>query len=164
MSYAQAITGVTPFSRAEATVMTVWPSNALYGLGRLLGRLYSISWGSYIFRLGNLLALLTMPLGALLYLIKIAPGVGTRYRLTNRRVVVERGILGAYERSVDLDRFNQIDVAQRPGQAWYDAGDLIFRLDNTETFRLQSVSRPEAFRQTCLKSQRAYAGIKAVMA
>jgi len=45
-----------------------------------------------------------------------------------------------------------------------NAGDLIFRLGATETFRLEAVSRPEAFRQVCLKSHRAYVGVKQAIA
>ena len=42
----------------------------------------------------------------------------------------------------------------------FSAGDLAFRLGNVETFRLDGVSRPEALRQTCLKSRQAYVGVK----
>ncbi|MEM7313490.1 MAG: PH domain-containing protein, partial [Planctomycetota bacterium] len=57
----QAIAGVSPADQNETTVMTVWPSNGLYGLGRFFGGLYSIGAGFYVFRVGNLLALLTAP-------------------------------------------------------------------------------------------------------
>ncbi len=87
-----------------------------------------------------------------------------RYRVTDRRIVVERGLTGVEQRSVQLDRFDEIDVVVRPGQAWFHAGDLIFRLGATETFRLEAVSRPQAFRQVCLKSHRAYVGVKQAMA
>ena len=48
-----------------------------------------------------------------------------------------------------------------PGQAWYHAGDLVFKLGNVETFRLEGVSRPAAFRETCLKSHLAHSTVKA---
>lgn len=144
----------------EVSVMTVWPSVARYGLARLLARLYSLNFGFYVVRLGNLLALATAPLGAVLYLLRVAPFVGTRYRITDRRIVVERGLTGVEQRSVQLDRFDNVEVVVRPGQAWFHAGDLVFRLGKTETFRLEAVSRPEAFRQVCLKSHRAYTGVK----
>lgn len=165
----QAIAGVTPAEVQEATVMTVWPSVAMFGAGRLLGRLYAIRWPDiYIFRLGHLMALAMIPVSLVLFFLRILPGVGLRYRLTNRRVIVERGIMGTVERgimgteekSVDLDRFDAIDIDVLPGQAWYDAGDLVFRLGNTETFRLEGVSRPEAFRQTILKARMVYVGLK----
>jgi hypothetical protein len=157
----QPIAGVVPEELREVTVMTVWPSVAKYGLGQMLGRAYAIRWPDiYIFRLGNLLALLAIPLSLVLFFLRIAPGIGTRYRLTNRRVIVERGLSGTEDKAVDLDRFESIVIEVQPGQAWYDAGDLVFRNGNVETFRLEGVSRPDAFRATCLKSQMAHTGVK----
>jgi hypothetical protein len=155
------IAGVIPAEVKEATIMTVWPSVAMYGLGRLLGQWYAIRWPDiYIFRLGNLIALASIPVALVLYFLRIAPGFGVRYRLTNRRIVVERGITGKEDKAVDLDRFDRIEIEVQPGQAWYDAGDLVFMLGNVETFRLAGVSRPEAFRATCLKAHIAHTGVK----
>jgi hypothetical protein len=157
----QAIPGVSPASVAETRIMTVWPSIAKYGVARFLGRAYGIRAGWYIFTLGNFLALALAPLSAVLYLLRVLPG--ERYALTNRRVVIERGVLGEEMQSVALDRFDTIEIRVQPGEAWYHAGDLIFRQGEIETFRLPAVSRPEAFRQACLHAHRAYTGIKQAM-
>jgi hypothetical protein len=158
---AQPIAGVTPAEIRETTVMTVWPSVAQYGLGRALGSLFAIRWPDvYFFRLGNLIALLAIPVALVLFFMRIAPAIGTRYRLTNRRIIVERGLSGAPDKSVDLDRFDAIAIDVRQGQEWYDAGDLVFRMGNVETFRLSGVSRPAAFRETCLKAHLACVGVK----
>ncbi len=168
MSFAASVTptpisGVAPAAVRETTVMTVWPSNAKYSLGRTLGRLYAITWPDiYIFRLGNLIALASIPVALVLFFLRILPGVGTRYRLTNRRILVERGIAGKLDKAVDLDRFDSIEVDVQPGQAWYDAGDLVFKLGNVETFRLEGVSRPDAFRATCLKAHQSYVSVRKV--
>lgn len=156
----QAIAGVVSPDQKEVTVAITWPSIAAYPVGRMLGQLYSLQAGFYIFRLGNLLALLSIPIALPLYFVKVLPFVGKRFRLTNRRLIVERGLRGVEQSSVELDRFNQIDVLVRPGQAWFDAGDLVFRKDKVETFRIEGISRVEAFRQMCLKSARAYSGVK----
>lgn len=157
----QAIAGVTPAEVAETTIMIVWPSNAKFALGRALGSLYAIRFPDfYFFRLGNLFALLSIPIALALYFLRIAPGVGLRYRLTNRRVLVEKGLRAVIEKSVELDRFDAIDVVVRPGQEWYHAGDLVFRLGNVETFRLEGVSRPEAFKAVCLKAHQAYVSVR----
>lgn len=141
--------------------MTVWPSNARFALGRGLGRAYAVTWPDiYIFRLGNLWALLSIPVALVLYFMRILPGIGTRYRLTNRRIIVERGLTAKEDKAVELDRFDAIDIEVLPGQEWYDAGDLVFRRGTVETFRLEAVSRPAAFRQTCLKAHMAYLGVK----
>ena len=159
-SMKQAIAGVAPPEFDEVTVMTVWPSNAAFGIGRMLGSLYSIQAGFYIFRLGHLIALASIPVAAVLFFLRVAPFFATRYRVTNRRVIVERGISGQEEKFVDLDRFDEIDVVVQPGQAWYSAGDLIFRNGETETFRLAGVSRPESFRQVCLKARNGFVGVQ----
>ena len=157
----QIISGVVPPSVAEATVMTVWPSVAATTLGRSLGRLYRIRDGFGPLSIGRLALLATIPLGLMLYLSMRIPWAIRRYRLTNRRVMIERGINPKVEQYVDLDRFDAIDLIVSPGQEWYAAGDLVFRRGPIETLRLSGVSRPESFRQTCLKTRQAYVGAAA---
>lgn len=157
----QAISGVSPASVQETTIMTVWPSNAMFGLGRQLGKLYAWRFPDiYFLRIGNLIALLSIPIALVLFFMRVAPFIGQRYTLTNRRVVVYKGLLIEEERSVALDRFDKVEIDVLPGQAWYNAGDLIFRLGNTETFRLAGVSRPEGFRSQIIKAHMAYVGVK----
>lgn len=157
----QAIAGVAPPELQEVAVMSTWPSNAAYSLGRLLGQAYAIQFpGIYIFKLGNLIALLSIPVALLLFFTRIAPFVGKRYTLTNRRIVVQRGWTSRDDKSIDLDKFNRVVIDVRPGQAWYHAGDLIFYQQDVERFRLEGVSRPEAFRTSCMKSQASFVGVK----
>lgn len=168
----QAIAGVSPSAEKETAIMTVWPSIAVYSDGRMLGRLYSIKAGIWVITVGNLLALASIPHALFLYFYRLM--TGKCYRLTNRRIV-ELGTkfkfqvsfpafigvtIGGEVKSTELDRFDTIEVVRRPGQEWFDAGDLIFRMGKVETFRLDGVSRPEAFRQTCLKAHMAYVGVK----
>lgn len=63
-------------------------------------------------------------------------------------------------KSIELDRFDTIEIDCKPGQAWFAAGDLVFKQGDVEKFRLEGVSRPESFRQTCLKSHMSYVGVK----
>ncbi len=161
----QPIAGVSPPDLGEVTVMTVWPSIAAHPLGKILGRLYAIRFPDiYIFRLGNLLALMTIPIALVLFFRRLGPIVATRYRVTNRRLIVERGLRAVEEASVGLGEFNEVLVEVQPGHAWHFAGDLIFKNGDTEVFRLEGVSRPEAFRHVCLKAQVSYSGVEAVLA
>jgi hypothetical protein len=160
----QAIAGVTPAHVGEATVMMVWPSVAATSIGCLFGRMFSIRAGFGFLTLGNLIALASIPIMLLLYLMRKLPFWIERYRLTNRRVIVERGVHARIQQFVDLDRFDAIDVIVRPGQEWYPAGDLVFRRGATETFILRGVLRPETFRQTCLKGHQAYVGVRKAVA
>jgi hypothetical protein len=161
----QPIAGVTPSSVAEADIMTVWPSICAYPSGRFLGTLYGIKFPNInrIFRLGNVIALASHPHALFLYFYKLLPYVGMRYTLTNRRVIVQRGSEGIDERWVNLDNFNAIKVDVRPGQEWFKAGDLIFLNGQREVFRLEGVSRPDAFRAACMKAHMANVGVKLAM-
>ena len=156
------MSGIEP---REVTITTVWPSVAAgylgpVPMGQLMGRLFNIQAGFYIFTVGNLCLLLSIPFALLLYFQRLLPFVATRYRLTNERVVVEKGLLPREDRSVDLDRFNQIEIRVEPGYEWYYAGDLVFRLDQVETFRLVGIARPEAFRTMCLNAHLAHKGVQ----
>ena len=155
----QTIAGVVPPDTAEATVMTVWPSVASTGLGRALGRIYRIRDGFGPISIGRLALLATIPVGLALYLSMRLPWAIRRYRLTNRRVAIERGVGGEVVQFVDLDRFDAIDVVVEPGQEWYAAGDLVFRRGQVETLRLPGVSRPESFRRTCLEVRQSYMSV-----
>jgi hypothetical protein len=159
----QAIPGVSPASISETRIMTVWPSISMFGIARVLGRGYVNRTGWYVFTFGNILALALAPLSAALYLFRVLPFVGERYTLTNRRVVIHRGIPYQERQSVALDRFDSIEIHVGPGHVWYHAGDLVFRQGEVETFRLAAVSRPEGFRQACLKARTAYVGVKKAM-
>lgn len=179
----QAIAGVSPSEVSEVNVMEVWPSIAKFKLGQLMGQMFAIKAGMYIFRVGNLFALAGIPFALALYFYRLAPSMfgapfhGGFYRLTNRRVIVLRNeikfsgaailpkfFFGAEVKAVELDRFDSIEIEQLPGHKWFQAGDLVFRLGTVETFRLEAVSRPEAFRHTCMKSHTSYVGVKRALA
>jgi hypothetical protein len=177
----QAIAGVAPSQLQEVTVTIEWPTIAATGLGRFLGRLYAIRAGFWIFTLGRLFMLLTLPVGLFLFFWMLAPGVARRYRLTNRRVMVENGpkltdalfallmpwrkgrSLWTAAQYVDLNRYDAIAIEVRPGQAWYPAGDLVFKLGPVETLRLVGVGHPDVFRATCLKAHQSYVGVRKAM-
>lgn len=170
----QPVAGVAPSTLEEVTVMTIWPSVAATGWGRLWGRLFSIDVGGSILGIpvtvGRLLALVSIPFILPVYFHMLVPrlpfvvfGVVNsscrRYRLTNRRVLVEHAMGGGEQRSVALDRFDNVEVDILPGQAWYHTGDLVFKLGAVETFRISGVPRPETFRHTCIKAQMSHAGV-----
>jgi hypothetical protein len=160
-SFKQSIAGVTPPGTAEVTVMTAWPSVGGTGLGRSLGRLYGMQAGIGPLRLGRLALLATIPIGLMLYLGMRLPWAMRRFRVTNRRVTMDRGISPRVEQYVDLERFDTIELVVHPGQEWFDCGDLVFRQGAIETLRLSGVSRPEPFRRVCLEVRQSYLGVRA---
>lgn len=161
----QPIAGLAPPELGEVTITTVWPTIAVTGLGRFLGRRYQSRVGvGNIFTLGNLWALVSIPVALGLFFLLLAPGFNRRYRLTNRRLMIEKGIKPRAESWVSLDDFDAIDIQVLPGQAWYPAGEMIFRKGTLETFRISGVPRPDTFKQVCLKAQRANASVKKALA
>jgi hypothetical protein len=83
--------------------------------------------------------------------------------LTNRRVLIQKGLSAVDEAAVGLDEFDAIDVAILPGQEWFHAGDLVFRRGGEEVFRLPGVSRPEPLREACLKARTAMISVRNVL-
>ena len=167
----QAIAGVSPPDVSEATIMTVWPTLASTAPGRFLGRLYGIRVGIGWLTVGKIIALMSIPVALGLFFWMLLPGIVLRYRLTNRRVLIEKcralpwaKTAWVEQQYVDLGRFDSIEVDVRPGQQWYPAGDLIFRNGQIETFRLDGVSRPETFKRTCLKARHGYMGVRDALA
>jgi len=172
---AQAIAGVVPNTEKEVTVMTVWPTMSAMAYGRWWGRRFANKVGITLFgvpiTVGRILALVSIPFILPIYFLMLLPNfpfviVGItnpwcrRYRLTNRRVVVEHGYGGGECQSVSLDRFDSVETEVIPGQEWYPAGDLVFRNGKIETFRLAGVPHPEAFKQTCIKAQVGFVGVQ----
>lgn len=170
----QPVAGVAPSQLQEVTVMTVWPSLSATGFGRFWGRLFAIEAGFPLFgipiTLGRIFALASIPFMIALYFLMRLPrfpgvliGITNpwcwTYRLTNRRVVMENPF-GGELKSVSLDRFDAIETVVEPGQAWFKAGDLVFRQGAVETFRIWGVPRPETFKQTCWKAHRSYVGVQ----
>ncbi len=156
--------------------MCVWPSISALPIGQFLGRLYQlgprVSLLRIPFRPGWLIALATVPVALFLYFNKIVPRIPfvllgfsnpwcRRYRLTTERVMAENPFDAlsakasdrAVKASVDLRGFDAIELEQQPGQEWYRAADLVFKLEGKEVLRLAGVPHAEAFRQTCNKAQ-----------
>ena len=170
----QAIAGVAPSQLGEVTNMVVWPSLSATAFGRFWGRLFALDFGPRILgvpvTVGRLFALASIPFMIALYFLMRLPRIPGvligiknpccwQYRLTNRRLVMENPF-GGEIKSIGLDRFDSIEVVVEPGQAWFKAGDLVFRQGQVETFRIWAVPRPETFRQTCLKARMSYVGVQ----
>ncbi|MBN1395746.1 MAG: PH domain-containing protein [Pirellulales bacterium] len=152
----QPIAGVVPSELREVTCKVVWPTIGANRFGRLVGRLSAVSTGvGRVFTLGNMLAAATIPLSLAVFAWQLMPVVCRRYALTNRRIIIRRGLMPVDERWLGLDEFDSIEVESLPGQNWLHAGELIFKRSGKEAFRLSGVPRPEVFRRICLTAQEA---------
>jgi hypothetical protein len=160
----QAIAGLAPPELGEATSMVVWPTIGATRAGRLVGQLSAIGSDSgRFFTVGKLMAVACIPLALAAFVWNLLPYVMRRYRLTNRRIVVHRGYSGTEERALDLDAFDEMEIVRLPGQEWLRSGEVVFQLAGQEVFRLSGVSRPETFRQVCLKAREAYVSVREVL-
>ncbi len=156
---------VSESSVPEIPAMTVWPSMAAFPLGRKVGQLCSISTGvGKFFTVGKLMALATIPVSLALFFWRLAPWVARRYTLTDRRVLIRVGLGGADGESIALRDFDAIDVEILTGQEFLRSGDLVFRSEGKEVFRLPGVQHPEGFRRACLRGQQALASVQRVVA
>jgi hypothetical protein len=147
----------------EVVSMTVWPTIGATRLGRWVGKVCGIRAGYGFFTVGKLFALATVPISLVLYFWKVLPYVGRRYRLTNRRVVIQKALPPADLASIDLDQFDAVQIEVLPGQAWLRSGELLFVRQGQEVFRLSGVPWPEGFRRTCLKAQAALLAVREVL-
>ena len=159
----QAISGVS--AGVENVVMTVYPSIAATGIGRLLGCLYeSIPSRICGIKLSNLLFTLpTSPLALALYVeTKV---FGSRYVLTNRRVAVHAALTPRQLAEVALPAIDEIEVEQLDGQQFYHAADLVlYDAGGSVLGRLEAVPRAEIFRQTILEARDALTQTEAALA
>jgi hypothetical protein len=155
--------GVAPPELGEVTAMTVWPSIGAHPLGRLVGRLCASRAGVGIFTLGNFWALATIPLSLVLYFWLRMPYLAKRYTLTNRRIIVCKGLAPRDDKWVELDEFNACELEVLPGQEWLRAGDLVFYHGEIELLRLSGVVRPNVFRNVCLTAQNALVSVRKVV-
>jgi len=148
----------------ETTLTTRWPTITALPAGRLVGQLAGIpiGWGQ-VFTVGTLMAVVTIPISLTVYAWQLMPFVARRYRLTNRRVVIQKGLSAVDEAAVGLDEFDTIDVEVLLGQAAFHSGDLVFRREGKEVFRLRGVSRPEPLREACLKARTAMVSVRDVL-
>ena len=130
---AQAIAGVVSDKEKETTVMTVWPSIGATAYGRWWGRRFENQLGITLFgvpiTVGRLMALASIPFILLPYFHMLTPrlpfivfGVPNagcrRYRLTNRRVIVEQafgGVSSRASRATDSSRWKSRPSPDRLG-------------------------------------------------
>lgn len=158
------IAGVTPSELAEVTCKVVWPTIGATRAGRLVGRLAAVQlgWGKF-FTLGKLLALATIPISLAAFGWQLMPCVCRRYALSNRRIIVRKGLMPVDERWIGLDEFDTVEVEILPGQQWLHAGELIFKHAGNEVLRLSGVPRPEVFQNVCQTAQKALLSVRDVV-
>ncbi len=160
----QSIPGVTPSDLAEVTCKVVWPTIAATRPGRIVGQLAAVRLGcGQFFTLGKLLAVATIPISLAVFVWQLLPFVCRRYTITNRRIIIRKGLSALDQRWISFDDFDAIDIDVLPGQGWFHTGDLVFRHGETEALRLPGVPRPETVRQFCQTMQTSLLSVRDTM-
>jgi PH (Pleckstrin Homology) domain-containing protein len=149
----QAVTGVTPPQQKEAIIREAFPSvvaSPLPGakagarLGRMLNRSIigaPLAW-----------ALLIPP-----YFAKVMPFLAKRYTITNRRVMIRRGLLPKATHEVALSDIEDIHIHKNADSDFYREGTLEIISNGKPALTLEGVPEPESFREAILNASRAWA-------
>jgi hypothetical protein len=132
----------------EALIRQVWPSVARFrgpaGLGRLLTRTI----------VGAPLAWLLL---SVFYFGKILPFLAMRYSVTNRRVMIQRGLKPQATHEIALAAISDVHVKTDANSAFYRAGDLEILSDGKVALVLTGVPEPESFRHAIINACKAWA-------
>jgi hypothetical protein len=148
----QAVTGLVPPEVGETTIRVVWPSVAtspsVAGLGRLLMR-----------------TIVLAPLGWLMlapfYFKKILPGVGRRYALTNRRLMIQQGWSRKPSREITLADMDDVRLKADSYDPFYRTADLEILSKGQVALTLPAVPNAESFRHAIVNAYKAWVPGKA---
>jgi hypothetical protein len=148
----QAVTGLTPPQQREAIIREIRPAAsahpALSGLAQVLT-------GTII------LAPLAWLLLAPLFLMKFLPFVCIRYTLTNRRLMIRRGLAKPHPiHEVALADIDEVRIDPAGQNTFFHSATLEILSQGKVVLRLPGVAYPEAFRHSVLNAYRAWAPIK----
>jgi hypothetical protein len=142
-----AVTGVVPPQRAEALIRETWPSvddmPAVAGLAHTLMRtiiLAPVAW------------LLLAPC----YFKKVLPFIAKRYTITNRRVMIRRGLKPKPSHEVALADIDDVRIAEGSINGFYRSATLEIISRGQVALRLPAVRDFESFRRAILNAKSAW--------
>lgn len=139
----QPVTGLTPPQVGEAWIRVAWPSVAAYPAVAALGRKL-------------ILSIFAAPLGWLVmapfYFRKVLPFVATRYTLTNRRVMIQHGLMPAAVAEVPLADIEEVRVVTDDNSDFFRSATLELVSKGQVKLTLPGVREPEGFRQAILNA------------
>jgi Bacterial PH domain len=142
-----AVTGLLPPQRGEAMIRETWPGvedvPAIAGLAHTLMRtiiLAPVAW------------LLLAPL----YFKKILPFIAKRYTITNRRVMIRRGLKPVPTHEVALPDIDDVRIAEGSINPFYRTATLEIISKGQVALQLRAVKDPESFRRAILNAKTAW--------
>jgi hypothetical protein len=149
----QAVAGVMPPQLGEALIREAWPtvvdsSAAVSALARALMRTV-------------VLAPLAWLLLAPLFLKKFLPFLAKRYTLTNRRLMIQRGLKPSPVHEVALADIDDVRLDAQGVDPFYLSGNLDIVSKDKVVLTLTGVPEPEGFRHAIIDSVKAWVPGKA---
>ena len=144
----QAITGLVPPQTREALIREAWPT--VSGINAGLAALAKKLMQTYL--LAPVGFLLLLPL----FLLKFAPFLCRRYTLTNRRIMIQRGLKPTPTHQVALVDIDEVRFDPNEVDAFYVSGTLTIVSKGQVVLTLPGVPEPEGFRQTIVSARNAW--------
>jgi hypothetical protein len=150
----QAVTGVAPPQLNEAIIRDIWPSVSANSAAASFAR---ACYRSTIFAPIGWLALAPLKFQKLLAILPGLSGMATRYRLTNRRLAICKGLRPQVDRDVSLDRIRDVRIVRDSNSDFFLAGTLeIVGDQGTKLMELPGVPEPESVRYAILQAAAAW--------
>lgn len=140
----QVVTGVIPPQTDEALIRELFPSVAASPVAGL-HRLGPFGW----------------PILAIPYFAKVLPFLAKRYTLTNRRLMIRRGLRPKSVKEVLLAEIDDVRLKEGSYDRFYRAGTLEILSGGNVVLTLPAVPGPEAFRHAILSALKAWVPGKA---
>lgn len=153
-SHPQAMTEVASPQLREAIIRDVWPSVAAHpgpaGLARATYRtivLAPLGW----------LILAPFYFAKLLAIVPGLSGLATRYRLTNRRLMICKGLRPVADKEVPLDRIKDVKLVTDGNSEFFLSGTLqVLDANGQVQLSLPGVPEPESVRHAILQAAAAW--------
>jgi hypothetical protein len=162
----QAITGVVPPETAEAMIREVWPSVAAHpavaGLGKKLSEIAAkLARTVILLPAALVVAPVAWMLMAPFYFGKVLPGLARRYTLTNRRLMIRRGLRPAPSHEVALADIDEVRIHKDANSDFFMTGTVEIISKGQVVLTLPGVKGPEAFRHSIINACKAWVPGKA---
>jgi hypothetical protein len=162
----QAIAGIVPPQTDEALIRECWPSVAasppIAGLGKKLSEISAILARTVILLpFGVLVAMVGWLLMFPAYFGKIMPGLAKRYTLTNRRLMIRRGLKAIPKQAVALADIDEVRIVTDSNSTFFRAATLQIVSKGSVVLTLAGVPEPEGFRHAIINACKAWVPGKA---
>src|SRR5215831_10244327 len=139
----QAVTGLVPPQIDEAVIRTVWPTIAVFSgpaaLGRMMMRTIILAPAAWL--------MLAVP-----YFLRVIPFLARPYTLTNRRLMIQKGMRLNPKKEVSLADIDEVRVVEDSNSRFYRSANLEIISNGSVVMTLKAVPSAESFRQAIINA------------